>query len=271
MLNYPLKLIVLLATALFTAASVQASVLPIYSEGFEYANGFLNGNGGWVDGGSTQYDVVDKTWATWGGYSTIADKASGTLRGTAGGGVNATVNLGTTIDSETTGTYYVSYTLNGDDIASGGWYNFVVRNTSGSSTTSDANNLYAQFNGGSKAFNNTDFGSILTGAGADIDLLIIGRIDFATGSDTGYFSVFQAGESIGTLIANETNSGANFGFEATATPTITGSLDQLLVRINNDTLTGNIRIGTTLTSVIPEPASFALLGMGSLLILSRKR
>lgn len=163
--------------------------------------------------------------------------------------------------------------MNGDPVASGGWYNWMLRNTSSSTSNSDANNAYIQFNGGSKEFANSDFGPITGTNFSNQDILIVGRIDFASGQDTGYLSVFTNGEDMQTLIDNASNSGADFGFEATATPTITGNLDQILLRINDGTITGSLRVGNTLAEVgvVPEPSSVTLLLLGAVAMLVLRR
>jgi len=224
------------------------SALPL-EEGFEYISGQdLNdavGGSGFVGAwnANANMDVYNYTWSAWPGYSSLANKATGP-DDNGDTGIEASRALTTPINTELNQTFYFSYTLNGD-VDDAGWTNLMLRAESSSRTGSDSDNFFIQYHG-SQFYLNGDAGLSNDtkpppdGGGRGVDYLVVGRIDFAADDDTGYMSVFAPGEDARAVYTE---------FETFRTTTITGTLTDLLLRMNNSSRVGNIRFGASLEEV----------------------
>ncbi len=240
--------------------SVQGAIL--LEEGFSgLANGTaLNGSSGWT--ASSAMEVVDYSWSSWSNYSSIADKA--VRNDSTGPGRQASKALSGSISAGSGETVYMSLTFNGDD-ANAGWFNFMLRNSSSGTTSSDVNNAFAQYNGSSFDILNSNFGNN-TDTDRDGDFLIVAAMTFGAGANgaLGQLSVFAPGEDASAVYS---------GFESSANSEISGNVDQFLGRLNDFTTFGNVRVGTSLSEVgvIPEPSTAALLGLAALMLSLRLR
>jgi len=185
MMRSRLFLIALLGLALQAGSQVRASLL--FSEGFTgLTDGSqLNGQNGWTAGGNIL--VRDYTWSSWRGYSIIDNKAIGPSAGQVANQADKDLS---TLDTDTGGTIYMSYTLNADP-SNPGWTNPMLRNTSSSTTNRDNNNAFNQYSG--STFNMAgDFGSSSDTNTRGTDYLVVLRMVFGAGvnGDTGSLSVF---------------------------------------------------------------------------------
>gem|GEM_PF-3338305 len=271
------KTMMMLAGACLT---VSASAAILFEDGFDYSVGNLPGGSGgtgfsnnWT--GANNVQVVAHNWGAWTGYAPLSTNRAYQAGG-AGQIDSAFRNLSSPINADSDQTLYISFTINGGDDSANNFSNFSIRNSStGSLTAQDANTALFSYRANAVqrvagwSISNTNTTASPSGAAgmtAGNDYLFIGMMDFNSGSDDSIsFTVVPTGTDVSSVPTWDiTNT-----FDITST-----SLNQLAIRTNGDvTLVGNIRVGTTYASVIPEPGTFALLGLaGAALLLGlRKR
>ncbi|MEX0325803.1 MAG: sulfatase-like hydrolase/transferase [Puniceicoccaceae bacterium] len=218
-------------------------------EGFEYpVNADLDGG---ADGtgfdaswsANANMDVFAHAWSAWKNYTVLAEKAIGP-DDNGDVAILASRSLADNIDAESGQTLYFSYTLNADPDHPG-WTNFGLHSATARSTSSDKDNFFVQYNGswfhitGDAGLSN-DTKPAPDGAGRGVDYLIAGKITFNAGQDSTELSVFAPGEDAREAVT---------AFETGSSPTITGTLTELVLRMNNSSRVGNIRVGNSLEEV----------------------
>jgi len=257
------KKLIFTCTTLIAATSFSGAA-PIYEEGFNVADGTaINASGTGFTGSALT--IEDYTWGSWSNYSVIANKSVENTTATSSrnsrntSAVGSATGFSSTINADTSGTIFYSFTMNGSATASNGWFNFMISagDPSSYSSTNGAD-IFTQWDGGNKGFDNssdpTTSGDLLIAGGQD--LLVVGRVDFetATNQDTYYLSVFTTGQDASVV-------GSSFQISSNARNT-TGLLDRIAISLDDGTSVGNFRVGTSLADVgiVPEPSSYALLG-----------
>lgn len=239
----------ILAFAL-TASPVAHGAL-IASEGFDYPDGTLAGNnGGTGDWGGA-----------WAGGSTVSDGRN--LSGTA---ANRPIDT-TFVGSPTVPLYFSAlFTKTGTDTTWATWLQL-----SNNSTARDNDVRIGIADGGfsariedaaSNTETNGDFGTYTNGT----TVMVVGKVDFNVSGNNDQLTVWVDPTGFETSSNTNTIGGQDIGW---VTPTF--ALTETLALSGGDGFIDDIRIGSTWASVIPEPSTALLGGLGMLCLLRRRR
>ncbi len=269
----------ILSVAALSVASMQAQTLV---ETFNYATGALANKAGTGTGttgnwqstpdstGSAAAIVADKTWLSSAitNYNVTPNSKSIMLNSFSN---TASIQMTNPLNFDSAGTFYFSFLVNRATTNGGGA--ITLYDSNGGGTMVDKARLWQGVGGGgARASINSDAsqtGNLFQAVATDY--LFIGRITtVASGNDT--LSLFQTAAG-GSIHATSYDSNTSF---VTASAAVTGSAD-FLYFWNGAAAPfpqiGEVRFGSTYASVIPEPSSMALLGLGlgGLALLRRRR
>lgn len=250
-------------------------------ETFDYSTGALGNKTGTGSGttgnwqlnpdstGAATATIVSKTW-----LSTGITNYTGTPNATAlqmsAFSQNAAIQLSSVIDFDTASTTYFSFLYTRNDTSGGGI--LALQDSNGAGASVQKARLLQGSGGGS--INATMGASGGTGnlfPGVTNDVLVIGRLTTATGTNNDTIEIFARADG-GTIDA--TSFGGNSGI-LTGSEVVTGTADFLYFwnGAANNPQFGEVRMGDNYASVIPEPSTFALLGIavGYLVYLRRRK
>ncbi len=245
-----------LAVVALLAAGAEAAM--IFTEPFDYSTGYLPGNGGWS--GTTNWDVESGNLSYPAGWNGMPSGNRATING---GGGAVTKSLGTTIDYDSSGTYYVSFLISKDSTpATGNEYFWMslrdgtafIKTTMGIGSSENVLLGYGTANG--------QFSISSTTVSGNTDYFYLAKIvTSGTGNDQLYAKVYDP-----SAPAPKTEPAS---WDVTRNSNITGSAS--LLRLESGSAAyytlDEILIGDRWNEVVPtpEPSSLAiLLGLGGL-------
>ena len=271
----------ILSAAALSVASMQAQTV---IETFNYTNGALGNKantgtgetGNWQlnpdNTGASTATIATRTWLSTGITNYTVSPTNKSLLMSAFG-QDASIQLATPISFDANSTIYFSILFQRE--TTGGAGLLALQDSNGASASVQKARLVQGVGGGAvtATIGSTGTGNTFPGLGGTglEDFLMIGRITtVATGNDTIELLGRRDGQSI-----HATTFASNTGI-VSANAAVTGSADFLYFWNGSSTALpefGELRIGSTYASVIPEPSSMALLGLGlgGLALLRRRR